>query len=71
MATKKTEKGRYITCIGTLNSEDQFLLDLLIENGFLLQKCVVRPSYVSYANAANAKEVKEIVNYKIYMEDDE
>lgn len=66
MATKKQEKGRYITCVGTLNSQDQFLLDLLIENGFLLQECVIRPSYTSYANT---KVVKEIVSYKIYMED--
>lgn len=68
MATKKTEKGHYITCIGTLNSEDQFLLDLLIENGFLLQKCVVRPSYISYADT---DKVKNTVSYRIYMEDSE
>lgn len=68
MATKKPEKGRYVTCIGILTSQDQFLLDLLIENGFLLEKSVVRPSYVSYANT---DEVKKVVSYKIYNEDDE
>jgi hypothetical protein len=68
MATKKQEKGHYITFIGTLNSQDQFLLDLLIENGFLLEKCV-KPCYAS--SYANAKEVKELVTYRIYMEDDQ
>ena len=57
MAAKKSERGHYITCIGKLDTKDIFLLDLLLENGFMLQKETHELGGVL------------IECYKIYMED--
>lgn len=58
MVAKKSERGHYITCIGKLDTKDIFLLDLLLENGFMLEK--------------ETREFGGVLieGYKIYMEED-
>lgn len=61
MAAKKSERGSYITCIGMIDTKDPFLLDLLISNGFLLEK--------SERTIGKFGGDKKLEWYKIYMED--
>lgn len=55
-------KGRFITRIGIINTNDEVLLNLLKDQGFHLRKVV---------RGENSKYLNDISSYDIFMEDDE
>lgn len=65
MTTKKSNEGTYIRYIGDLHSQDQYLLDLLIEQGFILEK--VERKVSKYYQIDDAKP---IIYYRMYTKED-